>query len=142
MTSILFPSSSALTLPIQATPIIASFNPPQMPALPAIHFSGDSRTRRRLTVVTRAGPPSTSSYIFAFVFPMSLLIGTIFTSMRIAEKLDRDYLEELAINQTIMEAEEEDGDGDDDKLDIFLEEKMQQPVLQATRTRNRPKREA
>lgn len=46
-------------------------------------------------VVTRAGPPSTGSYVFAFVFPMSLLIGTIFTSMRIAEKLDRQYLEEV-----------------------------------------------
>ncbi|WCJ39003.1 high chlorophyll fluorescence 153 [Euphorbia peplus] len=140
MASILFRSSSGVT------PVITSFNPTQMAPSPAVNFSGETRRRRRrLAVVTRAGPPSTNSYIFAFVFPMSLLVGTIFTSIKIGEKLDRDYLEELAINQSIMEAEEEDGNDDDDdhdKVEILLEEKMKQPVLQPTRTRNRPKREA
>lgn len=54
-------------------------------------------------------------------------------------------MEQLAINQSIMEAEEEeDGeiDVDADNVDVSLDEKLQQPVLQETRTRNRPKREA
>uniref|UniRef100_A0A2C9UY86 Uncharacterized protein n=1 Tax=Manihot esculenta TaxID=3983 RepID=A0A2C9UY86_MANES len=111
MGNFLIPNSPALTLPISSTPIIASFKPMHLPTSPAISLVRDRRTMRGSTLVTRAGP-STTSYVFAFVFPLSLLIGTIFTSIRIADKLDRDYLEELAINQAIREADEED-DGDD-----------------------------
>ncbi|KAG8643085.1 uncharacterized protein LOC110626638 isoform X2 [Manihot esculenta] len=138
MGNFLIPNSPALTLPISSTPIIASFKPMHLPTSPAISLVRDRRTMRGSTLVTRAGP-STTSYVFAFVFPLSLLIGTIFTSIRIADKLDRDYLEELAINQAIREADEED-DGDD--VDIPLEDEAQQPALQGSRTRNRPKREA
>ncbi|KAI6675946.1 hypothetical protein NL676_036742 [Syzygium grande] len=85
---------------------------------------------RGVRLVARAGP-SASSYVFAFVFPLSLLVVTVFASIKIADKLDRDFLEELAINQAIKDADE----GDD--AEVSLEEK---PVL--SRTRNRPKREA
>jgi hypothetical protein len=45
-------------------------------------------------VVTRAGL-SANSYVLAFLLPLSLLAATIFTSIRIADKLDQDYLEEV-----------------------------------------------
>ncbi|XP_058107190.1 uncharacterized protein LOC131250851 [Magnolia sinica] len=93
-----------------------------------------SSCRKKRLVVVRAGPPSNTSLIFAFVFPLSLLIVTIFTSIRIADKLDRDYLEELAINKEIMEEDGEDGDM------IIPVEEEQAPAL--PRSRNRPKREA
>jgi hypothetical protein len=47
-----------------------------------------------LTAVTRAGL-STNYYIFAFALPFSLLAITIFASIRVADKLDRDYLQEV-----------------------------------------------
>ncbi|KAH6813859.1 high chlorophyll fluorescence 153 [Perilla frutescens var. frutescens] len=50
--------------------------------------------RRGISVVTRAGP-STTTYIFAFVFPLTLLAVTFFTSIRIADKLDQKFLEEF-----------------------------------------------
>lgn len=80
--------------------------------------------------MTRAGPSSTS-YIFAFVFPLSLLAITIFTSIRIADKLDKKFYEEMAINEAIREDEEEDSNSG-----ISVKE---EPAL--PRTRNRPKRE-
>ncbi|CAI9764731.1 unnamed protein product [Fraxinus pennsylvanica] len=85
---------------------------------------------RRVSVVTRAGP-STSSYIFAFVLPLSLLAVTVVTSIRIADKLDQKFLEEVAINQAILEAEE-----DEDEVNIPSENEPVPP-----RIRNRPKRE-
>jgi len=45
-------------------------------------------------VVTRAGA-STSSYAFAIALPLSLLGVTIFTALRIGEKLDQDFYEEV-----------------------------------------------
>ncbi|THG04869.1 uncharacterized protein LOC114290005 [Camellia sinensis] len=89
------------------------------------------KTIRGLSVVTRAGP-GTGTYIFAFVLPLSLLAVTVFTASRIADKLDRDFLQEMAINEAIMEAADDDGDDG-----LSLEEKSAVP-----RTRNRPKREA
>ncbi|XP_043723441.1 uncharacterized protein LOC122670566 [Telopea speciosissima] len=101
---------------------------------PAIRFPGSlfCRNTRGLVVRTRAGP-STSSLIFAFVFPLSLLLATIFTSIKIADKLDRDFLEEVALNQSMMEVQDDD---DDEDSPISIEE----PAL--PRSRNRPKREA
>ncbi|RWR76126.1 HIGH CHLOROPHYLL FLUORESCENCE 153-like protein [Cinnamomum micranthum f. kanehirae] len=90
---------------------------PSSPAAAKLQFSGlgfvsnTSSSRKRKLVVARAGPPSTTSLIFAFVFPLSLLLVTIFTSIRIADKLDQQYLEELAINEAIMEEEDEEGGG-------------------------------
>ncbi|KAK4738120.1 hypothetical protein R3W88_001817 [Solanum pinnatisectum] len=86
---------------------------------------------RGLSVVTRAGGISSGSYIFALVFPLSLLAITIFTSARVADNLDQKFLEELAVNETIAEGEEDDG-----SAVTPLEEKPATP-----RTRNRPKRE-
>ncbi|KAK4372083.1 hypothetical protein RND71_007467 [Anisodus tanguticus] len=89
------------------------------------------KSSRCISVVTRAEGISSSSYIFAFVFPLSLLAITIFTSARIADTLDQKFLEEVAVNQTITEGEEDDG------ITVTqLEEKPATP-----RTRNRPKRE-
>lgn len=74
---------------------------PSSPAEAKIQFSGlgfvsnTSSSRKRKLVVARAGPPSTTTLIFAFVFPLSLLLVTIFTSIRIADKLDQQYLEEV-----------------------------------------------
>ncbi|XP_008238543.1 PREDICTED: uncharacterized protein LOC103337170 [Prunus mume] len=97
------------------------------PTQPPARFS--CRQARGLTVVTRAGP-TTNQYVFAFVMPLSLIAVTVFTSMRIADKLDEDFLEEIAINQAIRETDE------DDEVDMPIEEKPALP-----RTRNRPKRE-
>ncbi|XWS65761.1 hypothetical protein CRYUN_Cryun05aG0141200 [Craigia yunnanensis] len=108
-----------------------------MPTPAAIAFSSHicHRNTRGLAVVTRAGA-NTSSYVFAVVFPLSLLAVTILTSIKIADKLDKDFLEDLTINQAVREAEAEDGDDNDV---ISLEEIVLEPAL--PRTRNRPKRE-
>ncbi|CAL5321957.1 unnamed protein product [Camellia sinensis] len=44
-------------------------------------------------MVTGVGP-GIGTYIFAFVLPLSLLVVTVFTTSRIADKLDRDFLQE------------------------------------------------
>ncbi|KAF7824645.1 Proteinase-activated receptor 1 like [Senna tora] len=129
--------ASLLTQSLTFTlPARASFTPPSFSiSPPAIRFSGDSFRRRKLrgsTVVTRAGP-SSSSYIFAFALPFSLLAITIFASLRIGERLDREFLEEMAMNEAIMETEEDD----EDDIETYIQE---EPAL--TRARNRPKREA
>ncbi|KAK9283463.1 hypothetical protein L1049_011708 [Liquidambar formosana] len=137
MASLLICNSATLTLSILKTPTTrASFKSSLVLNSPAIRFAATGHFGRQKTrgvrVVTRAGP-STSSYVFAFVLPFSLLAITIFASVKIADKLDREFLEDLAINEAIREAEgEEDGD-----VGISLEE---EPAL--PRTRNRPKREA
>ncbi|CAK9170542.1 unnamed protein product [Ilex paraguariensis] len=120
-------TSVALRRTHKSPPLLYTSNPPSVP------FSGQlgCRKTRGLSLVTRAGP-STNSYIFAFVFPLSLLAVTIFTSARVADKLDEKFLEELEVNQAILEAEEYAGDAV-----ISLEE---EPAL--PRSRNRPKREA
>ncbi|XWS74729.1 hypothetical protein CRYUN_Cryun01aG0022700 [Craigia yunnanensis] len=127
-------SSLLPALPLYPPIARASFRPLHLPAPVAVAFSNHlfHRKTRGLAVVTRAGA-NTSSYVFAMVLPLSLLAVTIFTSIKIADKLDKDFLEDLTINQAIREADEEDDDA------IPLEEIVQEPVL--PRTRNRPKRE-
>ncbi|KAL8542180.1 hypothetical protein ACS0TY_003151 [Phlomoides rotata] len=120
--------SSALHRPI---PVNFKPLPPPRKGVEQILQVGSWKTSRRgISVVTRAAPTATS-YIFAFVFPLSLLAITIFTSVRIADKLDQKFLEELAVNEAILEAEE-----NDDEVSISSGEEPT-PV----RTRNRPKRE-
>ncbi|KAL4561789.1 hypothetical protein LXL04_033963 [Taraxacum kok-saghyz] len=106
------------------------------PLLPSYQYQlgggGSSGRNRGSLVVTRGGPPGTSTYIFAFVFPLSLLAVTIFTAMNISDKLDRDFYEDLAVNQSILEGEDEDVD-----IATPTDEEPPRP-----RTRNRPKREA
>jgi hypothetical protein len=73
--------------------------------------------------------------LLAFAIPATLIAATVFTSIKIADKLDEDFLEDIALNQAIKAAEKgENGEGD-----ISLDDVIQEPVLQ--RTRNRPKRE-
>ncbi|XP_076960542.1 uncharacterized protein LOC143636955 [Bidens hawaiensis] len=94
------------------------------------------RFGRRRLVATRAGPPGTNTYLFAFLFPLSLLAVTVFTSIQISDKLDRQFYQELEVNQSILEAEDEDEDEDEEVTPAYEEPPSQQ------RTRNRPKREA
>ncbi|KAL1545276.1 hypothetical protein AAHA92_22019 [Salvia divinorum] len=100
---------------------------------PAVEQLSGLGRRRGISVVTRAGP-STTSYIFAFIFPLSLLAVTAITSIRIADKLDQKFLEELAVNQAILEAE--DGEDKEDEVPVSSEEEEVKPV----RRRNRPTR--
>ncbi|GFP96299.1 hypothetical protein PHJA_001774000 [Phtheirospermum japonicum] len=97
---------------------------------PILQVDRRKPSRRGISVVTRAGPSSTS-YIFAFVFPLSLLAVTIFTSARIADQLDQKFFEELSVNQAILEAEETG-----DEVAVSLEKEAT-----PTHSRNRPKRE-
>ncbi|KAD3337778.1 hypothetical protein E3N88_33299 [Mikania micrantha] len=102
------------------------------------HVNGgvSCRRSRGSLVATRAGAPGATTYMFAFLFPISLLAVTIFTSIRISDKLDRDFYQELEVNQSILEAEDEDEEVEEDVTPILEEPTSQQ------RTRNRPKREA
>ncbi|CAA7015254.1 unnamed protein product [Microthlaspi erraticum] len=93
-----------------------------------------TRRNRECSVVARAGP-STSSYLFAFAIPATLIAATVFTSIKIADKLDEDFLEDIALNQAIKAAE----DGENAEGEISLDDLIKEPVLQ--RTRQRPKRE-
>ncbi|KAF6155360.1 hypothetical protein GIB67_019886 [Kingdonia uniflora] len=109
---------------------------PEIKSTEIATYSFKEKKRRRCGVVTRAGPPSTNSLIFAFVFPLSLLAVTIFTSIRTADKLDQDFLEELAIGE--LETEDQDQDQDVELNSPTSVKKK--PAL--PRMRNRPKREA
>ncbi|KAL5543649.1 hypothetical protein UlMin_007433 [Ulmus minor] len=135
-TSLAFSLSLSTHKPLLLRPATASQSPkpPRFPISPAVRFPGaGDRLRRRergLSLVTRAGP-TTSSYIFAFVLPFSLIILTVFTSIRIADKLDRDFLEEVALNEAMREGGEEE----ESEYDLSLEQNA------TPRTRNRPKRE-
>ncbi|CAO2816203.1 unnamed protein product [Amaranthus hypochondriacus] len=102
----------------------------------SVRFPGEFRQRRirGVSVVTRAGPPSTNQFIFAFVFPLSLLAFTVFTAIQIGNRLDQKFLEELAMNEAINEAEDENDDG----TEVVIPRK-EEPAL--PRARNRPKRE-
>ncbi|CAE6165862.1 unnamed protein product [Arabidopsis arenosa] len=131
-----------VSIPMQPTQISLSasssqplFSPPAN-NIPDGGAGGLCLTRRirDCSVVTRAGP-STSSYLLAFAIPATLIAATVFTSIKIADKLDEDFLEDIALNQAIKAAEKgENGEGE-----ISLDDVIQEPVLQ--RTRNRPKRE-
>ncbi|XAR63502.1 hypothetical protein NMG60_11023457 [Bertholletia excelsa] len=129
-----FPIPS-LRLTPESPPPLLSFSSRPTTKSSSLRFCRRNTNGRGSSVVTRAGP-STSTYVFAFVLPLSLLAITVFTSLRIADKLDKDFLEELAINQAIMEADQQDADADADN-NTSIEEK---PAPR--RIRNRPKREA
>lgn len=62
----------------------------------AVRFSGelDRRRMRGVSVITRAGP-TTNQFIFAFVFPLSLLAITVVTALRIGDRLEQKFLEEV-----------------------------------------------
>ncbi|CAL5201540.1 unnamed protein product [Lathyrus oleraceus] len=108
--------------------------PPYLISPPLLHAT--YRKPRPATVVTRAGA-NASSYAFAIAMPLSLLGITVFTALRIGEKLDQDYYEEMAMNEAIMEVDEEEEEDHDDDAETYLQE---EPVLPSGR--NRPKREA
>lgn len=81
--------------------------------------------------------------------PIMLVLNIYVSEIVLGQFLTRNFVAKLEIIQAIKEADEEDDDSDDDEdyedaddniVDISLEEELQ-PVLQRTRTRNRPKRE-
>ncbi|XP_071690622.1 uncharacterized protein [Rutidosis leptorrhynchoides] len=124
------------------TPISATFHRLQPPSPSQIttqispHQLGlsnlTSGKSRGSLVVTRGGAPGATTYLFAFIFPLSLLAVTIFTSIKISDKLDKDFYEEMEVNQSILEAE----DGDGEALPTMTDEEPPR-----SRARNRPKRE-
>ncbi|CAJ2639013.1 uncharacterized protein LOC123918461 [Trifolium pratense] len=124
----IFHTTNSFTFPSLRTP--PSRNSPP----PLLHAS--CRRPRSATVVTRAGA-NASSYAFAIALPLSLLAVTVFTALRIGQKLDQDFYEEMAKNEAIMEIDEDEEDDNDVDVETYLEE---EPVL--PRGRNRPKREA
>lgn len=89
---------SMATLFLVSNPIAHTFTFPSLRAppfrnSPAILHVGRRRPRGS-TLATRAGP-STSSYVFAIALPLSLLAVTVFTALRIGDKLDQDFYEEV-----------------------------------------------
>lgn len=84
-----------VSIPMQPTQTIFSAASSQPPANNFL-AGGLSLTRRirECSVVTRAGP-STSSYLLAFAIPATLIAATVFTSIKIADKLDEDFLEDV-----------------------------------------------
>ncbi|KAG1371165.1 hypothetical protein COCNU_16G002590 [Cocos nucifera] len=115
--------------------------------------SGGRRRERKLVV--RTGPPTTNSLILAFVLPFSLIAGTIFTSIRIADRLDEKYLEELAMNQAIVEENEAAAEDDENETEIAEKAitaaagvdgdgkillQKEEEVAAVPRARNRPRR--
>ncbi|XP_073127553.1 uncharacterized protein [Henckelia pumila] len=103
-----------------------------------LHVGRLKTSKRGVSVVTRAGGISSSSYIFAFVLPLSLLAVTIFTSVRIADKLDQKFFEELAVNEAILEADEDGVENENEnENESTSSDKESAPI----RSRNRPKRE-
>ncbi|XP_006284685.2 uncharacterized protein LOC17877448 [Capsella rubella] len=130
-----------VSIPMQPTQTIFSASSSQPPANKFFDGIGGgaagltlTRRIRDSSVVTRAGP-STSSYLLAFAIPATLIAATVFTSIKIADKLDEDFLEDIALNQAMKAAE----NGENGERDMSLDDVIQEPVLQ--RTRNRPKRE-
>ncbi|MQL72408.1 hypothetical protein Taro_004736 [Colocasia esculenta] len=125
--------------------------PHRFPAAPTVHLGVPDRLHQRRQqqggrgdcLLARAGPPSTATLVFVFVFPLSLVIGTIFASARIAYQLDEKFLQELAMNKAIMEEKEE---GEDEAPATLEDEQFITAPMEvasaAPRTRNRPKREA
>ena len=89
-------TSLSSSLPLYPPIARASFRLLHVPTPTAIAFSShiSHRKTRGLAVVTRAGA-NTSSYVFAMVLPLSLLAVTIFTSIKIADKLDKDFIEDV-----------------------------------------------
>ncbi|GAB2230286.1 hypothetical protein Droror1_Dr00014546 [Drosera rotundifolia] len=93
-----------------------------------------TKTRRRWTsLVTQAGLTS-NSFVLAFALPLGLLFVTIVAAWRKGDQLDQKFLEELAINEAIREADEVEGEDND--MVIPVPEEPARP-----RKRNRPKRE-
>ncbi|KAA0050184.1 protein SIS2 [Cucumis melo var. makuwa] len=83
-----FPFSSLPLAPPRAFFRPFTFSPP-------VRFSAHPSPSRTLRVVkTRAGA-STSSYIFAFSIPLSLILITVLTALKIGDNLDKKFLEEV-----------------------------------------------
>ncbi|KAF3595019.1 hypothetical protein DY000_02027724 [Brassica cretica] len=127
LVSIPMQTTTQTALPAFASPL---FPPPGNNLLGGAGGLCLNRRNRDCSYVARAGP-STSSYLLAFAIPATLIAATVFTSAKIADKLDDDFLEDIALNQAIKAAEE----GDNAEGEISLDDVIKEPVIQ------RPKRE-
>ncbi|XP_047334307.1 uncharacterized protein LOC124937999 [Impatiens glandulifera] len=125
---------SSLSLSSQRFPSFRSSfqcNPPSAVCFPV---RLGRRQTRGLSVVTRAAP-SANTYLFAFFLPLSLLAITVLTSISIDMQLDKRFMEEMAVNEGMTEADDDNDDEEDGEIvEISPREK-------AVRTRNRPKKE-
>ncbi|KAL2337108.1 hypothetical protein Fmac_011554 [Flemingia macrophylla] len=119
---------------------------------PVVGIPAGGRNRRGSAVAARAGP-TMKSILFAIALPSSLLGVTILAALRMGDKLDRDWLLEMAKNEAAMEIDEFDDENDDEDNDDnndngvdeinSTETYVQQPARQEEPAlRNRPKREA
>lgn len=82
------------------TPFIRTSPPPHLHLQPKITPMSIQMMRRRKRgelLVTNAGPPSSTSLILAFILPLSLLAGTVFASIRIADDLDDKFLQDVML---------------------------------------------
>ncbi|KAK7271564.1 hypothetical protein RJT34_27572 [Clitoria ternatea] len=128
--------------PIAPPLALASPGATPFPNFSSLRLAGGRRKARGSAVAARAGP-STTSIAFAIALPTSLLAVTVLASIRMADKLDQDWLEEVAKNEAFMEADEDDDDDDYDEDDYDNEDddiETYEPAL--PQARNRPKREA
>ncbi|KAL0923109.1 hypothetical protein M5K25_007154 [Dendrobium thyrsiflorum] len=143
---LLLPRRPAGTFCLSTSTFLSSFQTLRAPSEITRHLHRRHPLPGELAVV-RAGPPSASTLILVFVLPLSLLIGTILVSIRIGNKLDEKFLEELAANQAMVEENEDAGaeegqeglearEGEEDR--VMVKEEI---GAAAVRVRNRPKRE-
>ncbi|PKA66990.1 hypothetical protein AXF42_Ash004481 [Apostasia shenzhenica] len=106
-------------------------------------------TRPGDLLMVRAGSLTASSLALVFLLPLSLLVGTILVSIRVADRLDEKFLQELAENKAMMEeneVEEEEGAEEYDLANVIASEetvlvKAEDGVAAPRVSRNRPKRE-
>ncbi|TKY49647.1 hypothetical protein E2542_SST27086 [Spatholobus suberectus] len=131
--------------PISHPSAFASLRTPPFFNSPPLRVPAGGRKRRGSAVAARAGP-SLNSVLFAIALPSSLLAVTVLAALRMGDKLDREWLEEVARNEASMELDEydddddhnnDDGSGEEDSMETFVQE---EPAL--SHARNRPKREA
>ncbi|BAT93458.1 hypothetical protein LR48_Vigan05g013000 [Vigna angularis] len=131
--------------PISQPSSFASFSAAPFFNTPPLRIHAGSRKRRSTAVVARAGP-NTKSILFAIALPSSLLAVTIFSALRMGDKLDQDWREEMAKMEAAKELDEYDDSDDgsqDDSMETYVQEEpalKEEPTL--PHTRNRPKREA
>ncbi|ESW21011.1 hypothetical protein PHAVU_005G033400 [Phaseolus vulgaris] len=128
--------------PISQPSAFASFRAKPFFNSPPLRIHAAARKRRSTVAAARAGP-STKSILFAIALPSSLLAVTIFAALRMGDKLDREWREEIAKNEAAKELEgydDSDDGSEDDSIETYVQE---EPALQEEPTlRNRPKREA
>ncbi|XP_078158496.1 high chlorophyll fluorescence 153 [Carex rostrata] len=101
------------------------------------------RRHRMLVPVPRAGgPPSTNSLLFAFLLPFSLIVGTVWAAIKIGDKLDQKFLDEIERNIAIMEEDEMEYDEISEEIEDENAEAVEsEELVSATAAQSQPKQE-